>query len=142
MPPNLPKRVDILLLSAFLLASFCAGCGRHAANIAPVKGVVTLDGKPLKIGTVITIPNAGRGARGFIQPDGSFELGTYGKTDGALLGSHRVGVVAYEGTNLGPESNNAKLIVPKRYTNPESSGLTIEVKPDGDNTPELKLTSP
>jgi hypothetical protein len=107
-----------------------------------VKGHVTLDGKPLKIGTVITIPDAGRGARGLIQPDGSFELGTYAKADGALLGTHHIGVVAYEGANLGPESNDAKLIVPKRYTNPESSGLTIDVKADGNNAPELTLTSP
>lgn len=146
MPSSLPKRFAIhffgLPFSIVVLVSSPAGCHRSTPATAPVKGHVTLDGKPLAIGTVVTIPSAGRGARGFIQPDGSFELGTYGKSDGALLGTHHVGVVAYEGANLGPESNNAKLVVPKRYTSPESSGFTIDVKADAENTLNLNLTSP
>lgn len=131
-------------LSPLLLcvATFLVGCHSNGPRLAPVKGHVTLDGKALTRGTVITIPKAGRGARAFIQPDGSFELGTFAKKDGAIVGEYKVGVVAYEGVNSGPESNNAKLIVPRRYVNPESSGFTIDVKPDGDNLLELKLTSP
>jgi hypothetical protein len=69
-------------------------------------------------------------------------LKTFAPNDGAAIGTHKVAVVAFEGEPKGPEAAAAKLIVPQRYANPETSGLTIEVKPDGDNSPELKLTSP
>ena len=71
-----------------------------------MKGHVTLDGKPLKIGTVITIPDAGRGHRGFIQPDGSFELGTLQYQTAVRLHRHPPVGVAYERTNLAPGQNN------------------------------------
>ncbi|MFO0790069.1 MAG: hypothetical protein U0805_11495 [Pirellulales bacterium] len=127
-----------LLAFAFVVAT---GCGRGSASTAKVIGSVTLDGKPLTTGNVITLPTAGRGARGPIKSDGTFELGTFSKTDGAMVGVHKVAVVAYESTKRGPEGGDGKLLVPQRYTNPETSGLTIEVT-SSNNTPDLKLTTP
>lgn len=119
------------------------GCGRPGSTVAPVNGRVLLDGQPLTQGRVVTAPSAGRGASGVIQPDGSFELRTSDGLIGALIGTHKVAVVAYEGTGAsGPEANYGKLLVPQRYVTPETSGLEIEVKADGDNAPVLKLTSP
>jgi hypothetical protein len=109
--------------------------------VAPVKGKVLLDNQPLTKGGVVTLPLAGRGAHGVIQPDGTFELSTYGKGDGASLGPHKVAVAAYEGEALGPEADRGKLLVPKHYTNPDSSGLMIDVTEDGPNEPVLELSS-
>jgi hypothetical protein len=92
---------------------------------------------------IATLPAAGRGASAKIQSDGTFELSTEGKKDGATIGTHKVSVVAYDApANAGPEAGAGKLLVPQRYTNPDSSGLTIEVKAGETNAPELKLTSP
>jgi hypothetical protein len=125
-----------------LFAAVCTGCGQSPA-LAPVKGKVLLNGKPLNSGSVGTIPSAGRGSHGDIQADGTFELHTYSMHDGALLGKHKVAVAAYQDTGAkGPESGYGKLTVPERYTNPESSGLTIDVKEGEVNTPTLELTSP
>ena len=110
--------------------------------MAPVKGKVLLDGRPLTTGNVGTIPTAGRGAHGDIQADGTFELFTYSKNDGALLGKHKVGVVAYDSTgHKGPESPYGKLLVPQRYTNPETSGFTIDVQPSGNDDVVFELTT-
>jgi hypothetical protein len=124
------------------LVFICAGCGQKGPKMAPVKGRVELNGQPLKTGNVITIPDAGRGAKGPIQADGTFELGTYQTRDGAIVGTHKVGVIAVDQpSNLGPEADAGRSLIPTRYNNPESSQLTIEVKADEENTPTLELTS-
>jgi len=120
------------------------GCGTKTAPMAPVKGKVTLNGQPLTTGNVMTMPEAGRGARGLIGADGSFELNTYTKNDGALVGIHKVAVVAVDEAKgkKGPESGGTKLLTPDRYVNPEMSQLKIEVKAGETNSPTLELTSP
>src|SRR5215204_2616518 len=111
-----------------LIALICAGCGQKTSTVAVVRGKVTLDGKPLPSGNIVTIPTGGRGAVGPIQ-NGEFELSTFAKKDGALIGTHKVAVSANEPPQgAGPEATAGKLLVPQRYTNPETSGLTIEVK--------------
>ena len=135
-------RTTALLFSSLPLL-LLAGCGKSTPTMAPVKGKVTLNGQPLTSGTVITIPEAGRGARGVIGADGSFELQTFEKKiDGAIIGTHRVGVVALMVGGKGPEGGYGKSLIPNRYSNPESSGLTIDVKAGETNAPALELTSP
>lgn len=130
-----------IFLAGLALLATCAGCGQSGPATAPVKGKVTLDGQPLKTGRVITLPEAGRGANSLIAADGTFELSTFGERDGATLGKHKIGVVAYEATGSGPESGNGRSLVPERYNNPETSNLTIDVKAGGDNFAELSLTT-
>jgi hypothetical protein len=126
---------------AILLAPACAGCNSKSP-VARVRGMVLLDDKPLASGAIVTLPESGRGARGTIV-NGGFELGTFGKNDGALIGTHKVAVVATEPVKRkGAEASAGKLLVPQRYTNPDSSELTIDVKAGEVNEPTLKLTSP
>jgi hypothetical protein len=128
-------------VAAILIAIACSGCGSKSP-VARVRGKVLLDDKPLAMGSVVTLPRAGRGATGAIN-DGEFELSTFGTGDGALIGTHKVAVVANEPSNsTDAEAPPGKLLVPQRYTNPATSGLTIEVKAGEVNTPTLKLTSP
>jgi hypothetical protein len=145
MPQRLSTAIaDISWLCIVVLAFSIAfvGCTRKGPAIAPVKGRVLLDGQPLTTGSVITLPTAGRGAKSFIQRDGAFQLGTFGANDGAIVGEHKVAVVAYDRpANAGPESGNGKLLVPQQYTNPESSGLAIDVPPEGNNDVVISLTS-
>ena len=127
--------------SIIVCAFACAGCGSKSP-IARVRGKVELDGRPLATGAVVTLPKRGRGAQGAVR-DGEFELGTFGKNDGALVGTHQVAVIAYDKSQArGPEAKMGKLLVPARYTNPETSGLSIDVKSGEVNTPTLELTSP
>lgn len=140
MSIKLIQRGVIASLMSMLFA--CIGCGPGLPPTAPVKGKVLLNGQPLTTGRVITVPEAGRGANGIIQPDGSFELSTYGDRDGAAIGKNKVGIVAYEDTGRhGPEAGYGRLLVPERYANPETSQLTINVKVDQENVVELNLTT-
>lgn len=120
----------------------CLGCtGGNDSSLAPATGVVLLDGKPLSKGTVITTVEKGRGARGSIGPNGEFELKTPTLGDGAEPGTHYVAVIANEMQNPESTESEARSLVPLRYSSARNSGLVIEVKADGENRAELKLTS-
>jgi hypothetical protein len=127
-------------LVSFVAAAVFGGCEKKPF-LVQVHGKVLLDGQPLATGGVITSLDTGRGAQGSIN-NGEFQLSTFGVNDGALIGTHRIAVVAYEQRpGAGPEAPPGKLLVPQRYTNPETSDLTIEVKAGEVNSPTLKLIS-
>lgn len=131
-----------IVLSVIAIVPPLTGCGDAKPNrtpVAVVKGTVLLDGKPLETGSIETSVDSGRGALGSIH-GGAFELSTYGTNDGAVLGTHRIAVIARESGEAGPEGKAGKLLVPERYTSASTSKLTIEVK-DGTNTPKLELKS-
>lgn len=126
------------------LAILTAGCGTARMETAPVEGRVTLDGEPVPAGTVVFLADVGPSAKGMIRRDGTYQLGTYGTADGAVVGSHRVIVVADDPVALaaakGPDDAVPSL-VPLRYTAPSSSGLTHEVRPGRTNRADFDLTT-
>jgi len=127
------------------------GCGSEQIETAEVSGVVTLDGKPLEQGTVTFTPSAGRGATGQIATDGRFTLSTYDNGDGAIVGTHKIAVICSEeiaGRQSNSESLDAGLmpapqrsLIPAKYTNDSTSGLTFEVKAGQENEAVLNLAS-
>jgi hypothetical protein len=127
----------LLLLPAALLIS--GGCTDSAVKTYPVRGVVVFpDGKPLREGTVefeLIDREKSNTATAEIQPDGSFQLGTFALDDGARVGKHRAVVIAdqligngYERPGLIPESQ-----VHPRYREFRTSKLVFEVKPEINN---------
>lgn len=84
------------LAAAVLLVAALGGCG-HEFTTAPVSGKISFDGRPLVGGgRILFVPISsddtatGKAAIGIIAADGTFELGTYGKGDGAVLGEHHI----------------------------------------------------
>lgn len=92
-----------------MLARFCLipcllipctlGCG--AADMAPVKGRVLCNGKPVREAAVTFSPiptsakdmEPGKPSTGFSEEDGTFVLSTYKNFDGAHVGENNVTVV-------------------------------------------------
>jgi hypothetical protein len=133
-------------------ALLAAGCGSDRPELARVTGTVTLDGKPLPKGT-ITFESVGkRPATGTIVNGQITEVTTYDAGDGAPVGSHKVAisateapasaVVANPGEAKAPRADymTGKSLIPTRYNDPSTSGLSAEIK-SGENTVEFKLTS-
>jgi hypothetical protein len=136
--PSLRGAAAIGLTAAVLAA---AGCGTDHPKTAVVRGTVTYRGKPVPYGNVNFIPASGPPATGTIGPDGSYTLTTYRKGDGAVLGPHKVVIVAIE--NMGdrlPEDRTPlpPPIIPDRYTSIATSDLRAEVKA-GENTVNFDL---
>ena len=110
-------------------ALLLSGCGGPV--MAPVKGKITCNGKPVKAAAVTFSPvpasegdkEAGKPATGFTEEDGTFVLSTFKTRDGAIVGQHKVLVMI-------DETNPAKC--------PRETRITWEVKP-GDNVVEIEL---
>ena len=137
------NRLFCFTLIVLLAVTGCGPGGR--LKTAPVTGKVTLDGKPLTFGLLIFSPANGRAAKGQIQSDGSFVLGTYEETDGAILDRHQVAVMVRE--KLEEESPSAPgvprygpSLVPEFYGDLSTSGLVYEVT-DEKNEFHIKLSS-
>jgi len=115
-----------------LLALILSGCRpSYQRDTAPVQGHVTVDGTPLTSGYVIVVPSSGRMAKGTIQSDGSFVMGTYTANDGVPLGKHTVVVQPVPADAVGNEKLLPGPAIPKQYEVARSSGLEIEVTPEG-----------
>src|SRR3954466_2152102 len=77
----------------------CGGCNRNSVDIAPVRGKVTVDGKPLAKAKIRFAPTAkgntepGKPAWGDVQTDGTYRLTTHKTGDGAVVGEHWVTIL-------------------------------------------------
>jgi hypothetical protein len=134
---SLPGVVTALGTAAFL---FLAGCSDGRLKTAPVKGTVTYNGKPVPQGSIMFQPEQGPAATANIK-NGSYSLKTYRNDDGAVLGKHKVTVISLEDqSGRLPEERNPlpPPIVPLKFSFPDKSGLTAEVK-DEPNTIDFPL---
>src|SRR3954464_6242194 len=84
-----------VMLCAAIALLVGPGCDKRPARV-PVSGQVLIDGEPLKYGAVIFIPEGGRSSMGPLDQNGHFSLTCFTPNDGALIGSHRVQVLASE----------------------------------------------
>ena len=130
------------LTACVVLALVPLGCGEQRPTLTPVRGTVYFRGAPLHGGTIVFTPDAERGGHGplacaRIGPDGAYTLKT-GSEDGAVPGWHRVTIKALppaEGAPAPPPD----AVLPARYSDPELSGQSREVKGDAPNVFDLHL---
>jgi hypothetical protein len=125
-------RFHIAILATLLIV----GCQKQAPEptLVPVKGKVTVKGKPLTRATIVFHPDAEKGntsklePRAEITPDnaGNYELESNDKT-GAPPGWYRVTVYA---TNAVSSTKAPQWLANQKYTDPTRSGLSWEVKDD------------
>jgi hypothetical protein len=126
--------MSLRLLAAGLLCGlvFLVGCG--SGNWGTVSGTVTQDQTPLEDGIITFHPVDGTGSSGYGQIiKGAYEISTGAKT-GLPVGSYKVTVSAStipkEGT-----SETAKLLTPKKYSQPHTTDLKAEVKSGSNQIP-------
>jgi hypothetical protein len=126
------------------VALLVAGCSEGGKPTAPVSGKVTLDGEAVTSGVLTFSPvasgaEAGKGASGVIQSDGSYTLTTYAAGDGAVIGTHRVLYTASGGASSEEDTASADASDSEHDEGPPASpyaGLTpkvseVEVKAGG-----------
>jgi hypothetical protein len=122
------------------------GC-THRPAVAPASGKVLYNGEPLPYGAVVLQPPAGQFAGGAIQPDGTFRLSTFKEYDGAIIGPHKVKITCYAAQRPSAKSGRGDValgesLIPAHYTLVESSRLTAEIKPEGNDDLLFELKGP
>ena len=141
---KLPLAVRAVLWA--MLPICMVGCGGDP-TLAPVRGQVLLDGEPLPFGNISFQPEAGQPAQGAIGPDGQFELVTYGHGDGGTIGKNRVSVTCFDSQDPSRAENGAgeatlgKSLIPQKYNNFDTSGLTHEISSDHTEPILIELSS-
>ena len=146
--PALPHTLAPRIAAAILLAvalSLAAGCGRGKGDVS---GKVTYNGKPLPFGNVQFISPAGN-VPGEIKPDGTYSV------TGVPVGLSKIAVncqdpayadymkalsASIKDKNVPKPKGNPEDFdkIPRKYFDPEQSGLTYEVK-SGAQTYDIDL---
>ena len=112
-----------------------AGCGTSSdgPEIAPVSGVVTLDGKPVTNASVVFESSNGVVAFGNTNGEGVYELNYLDGQKGAEVGSNTVRI---ETVLDAPPPANYRDPIPAKYN--QRSELKADVQP-GQNTHDFAL---
>jgi Carboxypeptidase regulatory-like domain/Bacterial-like globin len=100
---------------------------KKPAGEESVEGKVTYKGKPLPSGTITLVGEKGTAVTGAIAEDGSYKLA------GLQPGTYKVAVAT---PKVGEKEPPVK--IPEKYSDPEKSGLTYEVK-KGKQTFDISL---
>ena len=126
--------------AAVLMATAITGCAgddsKPMANLVPVTGTVTFDGKPLEQGRVMLVPEdekAGQPASGAVT-SGNFTVITTVSAPGVVAGKYKVRIESLEGGGAtvmpapGEKPKKPKSLIPEKYGDLKNSGLEAEVK--------------
>ncbi|MFM7291134.1 MAG: hypothetical protein ACKO6B_07880 [Planctomycetia bacterium] len=146
--------VAFVWVIAGCLIAFPTGCSEQIKRpkTAKVSGIVTYKGAPLPNADVVFMPgdsSASQPATGRTDEQGRFQLTTSKNNDGCIAGEKAVVIMAVDETvpttpyNSDPSSADyvkRKSLIPKRYGNPTTSGLTATVEAGKKNTFEFNLT--
>src|SRR5262245_14863103 len=122
-----------LFAAAFCLALCLLGCGDSSGpKLVPVVGKVTVDGQPVKAGTLSFRPDKSKGNTSSHEPGGEIDAaGNYklftSRKEGAPVGWYRVAVMAGEPVDVGNLSGQARWFANPKFASADTSGLRVEV---------------
>ena len=139
--PRVAARIGGLVL---LVVPMLVGCGSDGPQTYHVTGIVTYQGKPLPLGTIMFVPQGAPPSQPTeIGPDGRYELD-------AVAGSHAVMIVAVPVTSgrVDPEveggidytdAEPVESLIPEKYNRYETSGVTVLVAAKKRNEIDIPL---
>ena len=120
----------------FVVVCGLSGCGSGDVTLAPVRGRVTLDGRPIANAWVKFHPSKGRGSQARTNNDGVYELEYTAERRGALLGEHKVEVGTREINDALGNQVNRPEVIPARYNTESTLQASIA---SGENVVDLEL---
>jgi len=153
--PHWPVIGLCYLLSAVVVAGCSHSWASNRPGTVPVEGLVNYKGAPVAGATVtfMAIARGGRGATGLTDSSGHFRLTTFEPRDGAIPGNYRVKIAKtvtvetpsaekvdpYKSMGRPPLPHVERDLLPKKYKQDTTSGLTAEVRASGKNVFKFDL---
>jgi hypothetical protein len=163
--------LEVIVLNALLkgctaprfviaLPLLLSACGDGRFPVKPAKGKVVCNGKAVTSGSVTFTPvgapgslETGKPASGALGPDGTFQLTTNDRFDGAIVGKHSVRYFGSEGEDEETSSSegsadekakNAEKIRQRKMDAQnacvQKGEMIVEVKADGENDFTIELS--
>lgn len=144
----------LVLISLPILACLIiAGCGGNELGTVGVTGTVTYKDQPVAGANVTFVSEGSPLALGTTDDKGVYKLTTSG-SPGAVPGEHKVYISKIESSGdtsqlkpedmekmTGANAPEVKSLIPKKYNNPATSGLTATVtENESDNVFDFPLT--
>jgi hypothetical protein len=147
---RLAQRVRPLAVSACLVALLpFAGCGEGKIPLYPVTGKILVDGQPANGAMVIFCPIEGSEQLmrerpiGFAGADGSFQLTTFLKDDGAPAGQYKI-IARWAPGSAGDDPSMPLGGADKlrgKYFNLDRTTLTATIEEGSNELPPFELSS-
>jgi hypothetical protein len=154
---HIVRAVRVMRSLAFIGAcfglTFLMGCGGGDAKKATISGKVTYKGAPLAGGTLKLVPTSGGSSYPvYIKPDGAFQvtdapvgnmqvaIESTGSGTGATTDSTKMAPPAGGGRPVATPAPSNGPVIPARYNNPKTSGLTWDVKAGRNSEKTFDLT--
>ncbi|MES2788262.1 MAG: carboxypeptidase-like regulatory domain-containing protein [Planctomycetota bacterium] len=137
------NRCDVGLLCVFVIV-MASGCSRSPVDgrptLVPVTGTVLYKQQPIEGATVLLVPTDHEfAAAGKTDASGTFQLRTFDPDDGAAPGKFTVTVKKFEFLYPPGGGEIEKQLLPVKYGNPTSSGLTATVVEGEENDLTFEL---
>ncbi len=138
LPRCLSNLSTSLGLVGLCLIPACNFRDPNLPEVARVEGLVMFKGEPLPEGEVHFHPEDSQSnpGSGMIEKDGTFQLSTYERHDGATVGKHKVTIVIQP--HLDGSIPDPPIQIPRKYGNLDATPLSVEV--EGGKTNEFELT--
>jgi hypothetical protein len=128
---------------AWLLAFLLPACGEapDGPTVYPVTGKVFFQGKPATGALVVLHPvgKQGRSYSGEVGFDGSFQITTLTKGDGAPAGTYAVTLTWTETVKVNDAERETPDRFGRRYQDPAKPYTTLEVKPGTNRLPRIDI---
>jgi hypothetical protein len=123
------------------------GCGKAGPSLVPVKGSVTVDGKPADGAVLIFHPTGGKGtiASAAADSNGAFSITSNG-APGVVTGSYKVTATWPDPAKkpkvtLGASPEDAPDLLEGRYVSVDKSPTTVEITAATKELPPIELST-
>lgn len=135
------RRVAFCVVAVACFSVLGCSHGEELPELVPVSGKITIDGKPLANASIVFMPADPKEEEGLEKVNrphgttneaGEYELEWNENAAGAPPGQYKVIVMAVK--PMADEDGEGMVwLIPQKYGNPRTSGLSATVKDDGDS---------
>ena len=137
-----------VLAALLLFALVAAGCKSETrVPVDPVSGKLSFQGQPPAGAQVILVPAAGSklppdlAASGTVNEDGTFQIDTYAKGDGAPAGEYVATVQWFKLVNTDGGTGKGPNVIPAKYASATTSPIKVTVGKGPTEIPPVDLTN-
>ena len=137
------RRMCSAVLLGLVLVGGCSKGNPEDPKCYQVTGKVTFKGQPAQHAVVSFIPVDSSEERmpagAVVDENGDFRLMTQKRIDGAEPGPYRITISWMKPLGTGDDADTTKELLPTKYQDPATSGLTFTVEPTENEVPPFDL---